>query len=104
MTERDFERMTDNSTRWGDDWRRHDGRFENSDKKHDTPPSYDWEMAYWLGDNAAAVPLCRSFLTAQGFESELLWDMAEHPNGELMGYVLLTDYMTASWAKHEEIA
>jgi len=26
-----------------------------------------------------------------------VWDMAEHPNGEYLGWLLLTDYETESW-------
>lgn len=96
MTEKDFERLSTTSMRWGNSWAAHDGRFEHMTKSYDTPPSYRWAMAYWVGEDWSHVMLCRAFLASQGHDFEVMWDKADP--GE---YVILTDYMTASWAKHE---
>lgn len=95
-----FEYLTQNSMEWGESWRAHDGRFENhSAEKADTAPSYDWKIAYWIGDDAASMILARSWIIEQGHECALLWDMAEHPNGDLFGWVLLTDYESPVWTR-----
>ena len=102
MSEKDFERLTESSMEWGPSWQRHvdDGRFEHSDEAYDTDPKMTWGMAYWLGDNPSNLVLATSYLIAQGQDFEVLWDMAEHDNGQFLGYVLLTDFRTASWASH----
>lgn len=97
MTETDFDRLGTNSMRWGSKWSAQAGRFEHSTKKYDTPPSYDWAMAYWVGDDWSHVMLCRAFLAAKGHACEILWDMGEP--GE---YMILTNYQTASWAARDD--
>jgi hypothetical protein len=62
-------------------------------------PSRDWKHIYWLGQNYAAVVLARAFLAANGYECQMLFDAAEHPNGQSLGWVLLTDYQHDRWCQ-----
>lgn len=103
MNEQMFQVVTDSSMRWGENWRAHDGRFENySAKSSSEPPSYSWKMAYWFGTSGADMILGRSWIIEQGYEFELLWDLAEWDNGESLGWLIVTDYMTSSWQEREE--
>ena len=97
MNESMFEILTSTSMRWGSQWEAKSDRFEVHAKHHTELPGFQWKMAYWVGENAASTVLARSWLIDQGHDFELVWDMAEHPNGEYLGWVLLTDYETESW-------
>ena len=97
MDESMFVLLTENSTRWGSHWEDKADRFEPHAKHYTESPGFQWKMAYWVGDNAANVVLARSWLIDQGHDFELVWDMAVHPNGEYLGYALLTDFETESW-------
>lgn len=98
MNEQMFEFLTETSMRWGESWRAHDGRFENySGDSFDAAPSYTWKMAYWIGNSTADMILARSWLIDQGHDFELLNDLAEHPNGDMIGWLLVTDYETSGW-------
>ncbi|MFJ1700468.1 hypothetical protein ACIOHC_36355 [Streptomyces sp. NPDC088252] len=94
MDEHDFQRLTRTSMRWGRSWAVQAGRFEHTTKSFDTAPSWDWKMAYWVGEDWANVMLVRSFLKAMGADFEVVWDMAENPD---MSYLILTDFETESW-------
>lgn len=95
-----FEFLFETSMEWGESWRAHDGRFENHDSDNpDTPPSYDWKIAYWFGNDTAAMILARSWIIEQGYGCALLNDLAEHPNGDPLGWVLLTDYESPVWTR-----
>lgn len=97
MSERDFDRLSDNSMRWsGTDWQAQEDRFETSDNRLEEI-NWDFKMAYWIGDNPAAIILAREYVRNLGFDSQILWDMAEYAENEYYGYVLLTDYETESW-------
>lgn len=123
MTGEDFERLTNNSTAWSNSWTnpgkradgrdvswRHqveEGRFEHAQKPYDTEPKDDWHVIYWVGSSWSDVMLCRSFLAAEGYEYEILLDLAtmvegtpEKP-GQLPEYVILTDYLSPVWMKNE---
>ena len=89
VTARDFERLCENSGNWAG-WEPPLGRFENLDGGH--PTTRQWRCCYWLGSSWTTVILARAFLDARGHDHEILWDMAEHPNGAMYGYVILTDY------------
>ena len=100
ISESDFDRLCESSMRWaGTDWAAQDGRFEVSEG----PEHVNWQakMVYWVGDSSAAMILAREYVKAQGFDVQVLWDMAEHPNGEFLGYALLTDYETGHWATRD---
>ena len=86
----DFERLYENSGYWRDA-RDVGGRFEG-ERKH---PGRPWKKIYWLGGNYASVILARSFLAAEGSGWEVLYDAAEYPSGESLGWVILTDYERA---------
>lgn len=95
MTEQDYEQLTTNSMKWGNSWASHDGRFENY-----TPvatvneaPSYSWGYAYWLGDNVAGRILATSYLTSEGHDWALLWDLASEE------WLILTDYAAPVWRR-----
>jgi hypothetical protein len=86
MSADDAERLAVTSMAWGNDWASHDGRFENV-KVNAAGPSYRWGRAYWLESGAAAYILFTSFLTAHGFDHEVVWDLVDDG-----GYVVLTDW------------
>ncbi len=88
MTAEDAERLAVTSMAWGSDWASHDGRFE-SVKVEAEAPSYRWGRAYWMEPGAAAYILFTSFITAHGFEYEVLWDLADDG-----GYVVVTDWVS----------
>lgn len=97
ITTRDFDRLCESSMRWSAiDWAAQDGRFEISDGSD----HINWQAkhVYWVGDSAAAMILARAFLQDRGFNVQVLWDMAEHPNGDWLGYALITDYQAPVWA------
>ena len=87
MTAEEAERLAVTSMAWGNDWASHDGRFENV-KVKGAAPSYRWARAYWLESGAAAYILFTSYLTANGFDHEVVWDLVEDG-----GYVVLTDWV-----------
>ena len=87
MTAEDAERLAVTSMEWGNIWASQNGRFELVNTTNETP-SYHWGNAYWLEDGAAAYILFTSYLTAHGFQHEVLWYMTEHG-----GYVVLTDWV-----------
>lgn len=57
-----------------------------------TPPSLHWSAIYWVGHSWANVMLARAFLQGLGEEFEIANDEAEHPNGQSLGLVILTNY------------
>ena len=65
-------------------------RFEIIDGEWPTASQLLW--MYWFGENSAAAVMGRSWLLNEGYEVTLLWDMATHPNGDHLGYVVVTDY------------
>ena len=89
VTERDFERLWENSGEWAG-WEPPPGRFENLDGGYPSPRQ--WQCCYWLGSSWTTVIFARAFLDARGFEYEILYDTAAFPNGAMFGYVILTDY------------
>lgn len=90
MDAEDFERLCENSGKWAG-WTPPACGFETMDISE--PPSFrEWRRIYWLGGNFTAVIFARAFLAARGFDYEVLFDTAEHLNGQLYGYVILTDY------------
>lgn len=96
MTADDFQRLTENSMRWaGTDWEAQAERFETTGD--DEVIRWDWKMTYGVGQSYAAVILARAFLAAEGYDCQVIWDMAEWPNGEFIGYTILTDYESPVW-------
>jgi hypothetical protein len=96
MNEAMFEALTETSMEWGERWREKLDRFECV--WGDAPyPSLDWSMAYWVGNNPASMILARSWLLDEGHDFEIVWDMAEHAEGDWSGYAILTNYRSASW-------
>ena len=91
MNEAMFEALVETSMAWGKSWRDKLDRFECV-WGDDYPPSLEWSMAYWVGDNPASMILARSWLIEEGHDFEIVWDMTEHPS-----YAFLTNYRTASW-------
>jgi hypothetical protein len=123
MDGKDFERLTSNSTSWSNSWsdpgKRADGvdvswrtqvdegRFEHTEGAYDDEPKDDWHVAYWVSSNWSDVMLCRAFLKANGYEYEILIDLATAVEGtpdkpgRLPDYVILTDYLSPVWHKNE---
>lgn len=99
MDGHDFEHLFTNSMQWDQGWSDHveSGRFEHMQKAHDEKPSYAWAYAYWLGDDWSHVMLCRSFLEANDYGYEILWDLAEP--GE---FLLLTHFKSPCWVRSSE--
>lgn len=97
MTEHDFDLLAENAMEWGQHWAAHDGRFEHMEQHYATAPSYKWAIAYWVGRHWTGVILAKSWLEHAGHAYEILSDQAIHPNGDSFGFVILTDYRTASW-------
>jgi hypothetical protein len=111
LDDQDFEHLTQNSMQWGDggpDWKQkiRDGRFELYGGSDGGPPvqwpSAHWKYAYWVGDSYGGLILVRAFLAAWGFDYQAAWDTAEHPNGETLGWVILTDYESPVWQRARE--
>lgn len=103
LTQHDFDRLTESSTRWaGIDWAAQDGRFEVSSPTMTEPINWKAKMVYWVGNNPAAMILAREYVKAQGFDVQVLWDMAQHPNDDFFGYALLTDYVSDNWIEHDD--
>lgn len=101
MDESMFVALTETSMEWGERWREQLDRFECHGKHYTESPSLAWEMIYWIGENPASMVLARSWLLDEGHDLEIVWDMAEHPNGALLGYAILTNYRTADWHEHK---
>lgn len=51
---------------------------------------------HWFGDNSAAAVMGRDWLIEQGYKVTLLWDLATHPNGDFLGYLVATDFWNYS--------
>ena len=103
ITQHDFDRLCESSMRWaGNEWEAQDGRFEVSSPTMSEPINWKAKMIYWIGDNPAAMVLAREYVKAQGFDVQVLWDMAQFPDGQFHGYALLTDYCTDNWIEHED--
>ena len=100
LSEKDFDLLCDTGMRWSStyDWAAQDGRFEVVEGEH-----IDWNlpMAYWVGDSPASLILAREYLKSQGARYQVLWDMAEHSNGEIIGFLIITDYVTGSWKNRD---
>lgn len=104
MGETDFERLTTTSTWWAASYDNSFGRylenFENTSGGPDKAPSPDWKMAYWVGPEYVNVLLAGAFLRGQHCAYEVLYDLTENPTSQ---YVILTDFMTASWKQADEL-
>lgn len=98
MDDADFEGLITGSAYWAQGLARRwdepagDGRFEHTRTYADRPGSR-WTMAYWVGSSWVSVLLCRAFLTARGYQCEVLRDRTDPAE-----YVVLTDYLTPRWA------
>ena len=69
-------------------------RFENR-PDHQSREYKDGEgFLYWVGhqDGAADALIAFKILQDNGFEPNMLWDMAEHDNGSLWGHCILSTY------------
>ena len=107
MNDKMFEILTESSTDWGPQWAEQADRFEphlrrvgrhyDEDKTWQDMPDFTWGMAYWVGDNSASAVLATSYLASHGWDYELVWDMAEHPNGKFHGWLILTDYVRGTY-------
>jgi hypothetical protein len=107
MDDTDFERLARTSMAWAAYWTAmppHEdtawsvqvraGRFETVDNSGE--PRADWAVAYWTGDDWAAVMLCRAFLAGHG--CQVLWDEAGD-DGDGGSYVILTGYLAPLTAR-----
>jgi hypothetical protein len=97
ITERHFQRLTTDSTTWGENWRKQEGRFENHTEGSGIydPPSYSWKIAYWL-EGSTALVLADLFLTQEGHPFEVLWDKVPNPEPQ---WLIVTNYLALHWQK-----
>ena len=92
MNDRDFERLTETSTLWADysrHWSKNRDRFETEAGE---ALSFEWTNAYWVGCSGTAVILAKSYLATMGHDYQIVWDVSQHENGELSGWVVLSNY------------
>ena len=93
MNDRDFERLTETSTLWADHaeshWAKNRDRFETEAGE---ALSFEWTNAYWVGCSGTAVILAKSYLATMGHDYQIVWDVSQHENGELSGWVVLSNY------------
>ena len=68
ITSKDFERLVTTSMQWGKDWMKQKNRFEDA-------PLFTWKWAYWI-DTYLETLICQHYLSANGFESQTVWDTA----------------------------
>lgn len=86
VTAQDFEHLTTNSMKWGEDWIPQIGRFENlCSPELGTDVWFIWDYAHWTNSYAGAV-LCRTFLNSIDENYEIAFDTATQD------YVILTNY------------
>lgn len=79
ITERDFDRLWDNSMQWqGYGWEQQDGRFSPA-------VSFKWKRAYWFELAYANFLIACAYLDGQGHKYQAAED-------EAGGWVILTDY------------
>ena len=83
LTEYDFAHLHGSSMRWGKEWFKQKGRFEDA-------PLFTWKMAYWC-DRYLDALFCQHYLSSIGFESQTVWDTAT------VQWVLLTNYVSEDW-------
>ena len=83
ITESDFGKLHNSSMRWGKDWFKQKGRFEDA-------PLFTWKMAYWC-DRYLDALFCQHYLSFIGYESQTVFDTAT------VQWVLLTNYVSEDW-------
>ena len=83
LTEYDFAHLHGSSMRWGKDWFKQKGRFEDA-------PLFTWKMAYWC-DRYLDALFCQHYLSSIGYESQTVFDTAT------VQWVLLTNYESEDW-------
>ena len=100
MNEEMFQHLYESMTYWKkyEDWKFKEDRFEQATpgKSHEENFSYEWERIYWVGDHTASMILATSWIKEQGEDFELLWDLAEHWNGDSLGWAILTNYIASN--------
>lgn len=69
-------------------------RFQTIDE---SPVNPRLEFVYWLGTEYTAVLFGREFLMSSGFPAQVAWDQAIYDDGSPLGWVIFTDYRSASW-------
>jgi hypothetical protein len=101
LSERDFDRLCHSSMHWaGVAWEEQEDRFETESPTDEI--NWDLGFVYFVGDSAASMILGREYIKDQGFDVQVLWDMAEMPNGEWSGYCLVTDYASEVWRRESK--
>jgi hypothetical protein len=100
ITEQDFNRLCESSMPWkAMPWQEQEDRFETTPM--DAEIDWDRGYVYWVGPNPAAMILAREYIKSQGFDVQVLWDMAE-VGEDFMGYALVTDFATDNWKRHTD--
>jgi hypothetical protein len=83
ITKYDFAYLHTTSMRWGKDWMKQKGRFEDA-------PLFTWKMAYWCERYLDAL-FSQHFLSANGYESQTVFDTATAQ------WAILTNYESEDW-------
>ena len=83
ITAQDFEEIVSTSTKWGKDWMKQKGRFSDA-------PLFTWKMAYWVDSYLEAL-VCQHYLSANGYESQTVWDTG------MACHLILTNYVSEVW-------
>jgi hypothetical protein len=97
----DFQAMYKECAPWGPEWAAKDGRFRNISEDNTTMPPYDMRMVYWFWDFWPECLLAQTFLALYDYRFQVLWDSGVHPNGQELGFCIVTDYVCPSWEGDE---
>jgi hypothetical protein len=60
-----------------------------------------WRQIYWTGDEYVNLLLARSFLEALGEDYQVAVDEGADEQGRANGWVILTDWLSPVWVRHE---
>jgi hypothetical protein len=96
MTGDDFDALFENAGEWRDVGPEQSDRFSHPHTHVNTAPSWDWEMAYWVGTDWLRVMFLRTFLADHGEDFDVLSDNY-HDGPFPGGYVIVTNYRSPAW-------
>ena len=103
ITAKDFQRLVESYGMFDEGWMDQLDRFEPvTDEDDDGVIHVDMsvkKLIYHVGDNYAAVLLACEFLRSKKQEFQVIWDMAQHENGDILGYAIITSYGAEEFEK-----
>jgi|Laugrefa1bdmlbdn_1035148.scaffolds.fasta_scaffold123786_1 hypothetical protein len=96
ITAKDFQRLWESACSFDKRWAKQYDRFEpvtEDDEVESLKVDLSTRKAiYWFGQCYASVLLAKEFLLKRKHSIQVVWDMAEHQNGDILGYAIITDY------------